>query len=167
MILRRWKPTLIAFLAILLSFSGFATIVAPNQAAAAVQTTLYASPTGSGTVCSQASPCSLEGARDQARTVNGNMTGDIIISLLDGTYTLSSTFQLTESATVHDSGTNGYNVIYQADPGSHPVISGGQQITGWTQYDSVKNIYRANVGTSLNTRQLYVNGVRATAPKAP
>ena len=165
MILRRWKPTLIAFLAILLSFSGFATIVAPNQAVAAVQTTLYASPTGSGTVCSQASPCSLEGARDQARTVNGNMTGDIIISLLDGTYTLSSTFQLTESATVHDSGTNGYNVIYQADPGSHPVISGGQQITGWTQYDSVKNIYRANVGTSLNTRQLYVNGVRATRAK--
>lgn len=165
MILRRWKPTLIAFLAILLSFSGFATIVAPNQAAAAVQTTLYASPTGSGTVCSQASPCSLEGARDQARTVNGNMTGDIIISLLDGTYTLSSTFQLTESATVHDSGTNGYNVIYQAYPGSHPVISGGQQITGWTQYDSVKNIYRANVGTSLNTRQLYVNGVRATRAK--
>ena len=98
MILRRWKPTLIAFLAILLSLSGFATIVAPNQAAAAVQTTLYASPTGSGTVCSQASPCSLEGARDQARTLNGNMTGDIIISLLDGTYTLSSTFQLTESA---------------------------------------------------------------------
>jgi hypothetical protein len=162
MILRRWKPTLIAFLAILLSFSGFATIVAPNQAAAAVQTTLYASPTGSGTVCSLASPCSLTGARDAARAINGNMTGDIIIRLLDGTYTLSSTFQLTESATVHDSGTNGYNVIYQADPGSHPVISGGQQITGWTQYDSVKNIYRANVGTSLNTRQLYVNGVRAT-----
>ncbi|KRF18386.1 RICIN domain-containing protein [Paenibacillus sp. Soil787] len=165
MILRRWKPTFIAFLAIFLSFSGFATLVAPNQAVAAVQTTLYASPTGSGTVCSQASPCSLEGARDQARTVNGNMTGDIIIRLLDGTYTLSSTFQLTESATVHDSGTNGYNIIYQADPGSHPVISGGQQITGWTQYDSVKNIYRANVGTSLNTRQLYVNGVRATRAK--
>ncbi|MCD9023507.1 right-handed parallel beta-helix repeat-containing protein [Cohnella silvisoli] len=154
------KSTLTVFLVVVLALY-FIEFLLPNRASAAVQITLYASPTGSGNVCSLSAPCSLTGARDQARTLNSNMTGDIIIYLLDGTYTLSSTFQLTESSTVHDSGTNGYNIIYKANPGSSPIISGGQTITGWSLYNSGKNIYRASVGTSFDTRQLYVNGVRA------
>ena len=85
------------------------------------------------------------------------MTGDIEIILADGTYQLDTTFALTSQ----DSGTNGYSVIYKAGSGANPIISGGQTITGWTLHDSIKNIYRANVGIELQTRQLYINGVRA------
>lgn len=149
-----------------ISFAS-AVVVATSAgpAAAAIQATFYASPAGSGTTCSLAQPCSLTGARDKVRTVNASMSGDIVVYLRGGTYQLASTFTLTESASVHDSGTNGWNVIYKAYPGEAPVLSGGQTVTGWALYDGSKNIYRANVGTSLQTRQLYVNGRRATRAK--
>ena len=99
----------------------------------------------------------IQKARDVVRTINSNMTGDIIVNLRGGTHTLSSTFTLGAS----DSGNHGYNIIYQAYGGEAPVISGGQRITGWTLHDSRKHIYKASVGTSIDTRQIYVNGVRA------
>src|SRR5688572_19181848 len=73
---------------------------------------LHASPSGSGAACTEAAPCSLEGARQRVRALNANMDADIRVHLLDGTYMLATPFVLTESATEHDSGTNGYNVIY-------------------------------------------------------
>lgn len=126
------------------------------------ETVLYASPSGSGAVCSEALPCSLEGARDKVRTINDDMNGDIVVLLRGGTYARTAPFELTESIAVHDSGTNGYNVIYRAYPDETPVLSGGESIPGtaWTLHDSVSNIYKADVG-SLDTRQLYVNGQRA------
>jgi Right handed beta helix region len=133
---------------------------------AATQVTLYASPTGSGSTCSLAAPCSLVGAQAKVRTLNGNMSGDIIVELRGGTYTLSSSFTLRENSTLHDSGTNGYNVVYEAYPGEKPMISGGKTITGWSLYNSATNVYRAHVGTSLQTLQLYVNGVRANVTKS-
>src|SRR5207244_386716 len=108
-----------------------------------------ASPNGSGSLCTQAAPCSLTGAQNQVRTVNAGMTSDIVVNLRGGTYTLSAPFQLTENGSTHDSGMNGHNIIYQAYPGETPLLSGGQTITGWSLYDSSKNIYRALVGTSL------------------
>lgn len=128
-----------------------------HTAIAATQYTFYAAPTGSGSVCSFASPCSLTGAQTKVRTVNSSMSGDIVVLLRGGTYQLSSTFALDQN----DSGNNGYNVMYQAYPGETPMISGGQTITGWSQVGG-GNIWQANVGTSLQTRQLYVNGIRAT-----
>lgn len=94
------------------------------------------------------------------------MTGDIIVYLYGGTYRLDSGFQLRENSTNHDSGNGGYNIIYQAYPGQIPIISGGFQVTGWSIYDTNKNIYRAYVGTNVNSRQLYVNGVRATRSRS-
>src|SRR5262249_38513325 len=52
---------------------------------------LFASPTGSGTACTQAAPCSLIGARDQVRTMNASMTADIVVWLLGGTYAQTDT----------------------------------------------------------------------------
>src|SRR5664279_2494796 len=134
----------------------------------ALTTTFYASPAGSGTTCSQAAPCSLTAAQTKVRSSTLTMSGDIQVNLLDGLYALSSTFILTESATTHDSGTHGFNVIYQAAAGAHPIISGGKSVTGWALYDSVAGIYRAPVPVAgLQTRQLYVNGVRATRARTP
>ena len=47
-----------------------------QPASAATQTTLYASPTGSGSACSQSAPCSLAGAQAAVETMNSSMTGD-------------------------------------------------------------------------------------------
>ncbi|MGN6609823.1 MAG: right-handed parallel beta-helix repeat-containing protein [Jatrophihabitans sp.] len=137
-------------------------IVGAPIASATVQYTFFASPTGSGTTCSLAAPCSLQGARDKVRTVNTTMTGDIDVDLRGGTYSLSSTFQLTANGTIDDSGFNGNTVVYQAYPGETPVLSGGTTISGWSLYDASKNMYRAAVPSSLDTLQLYVNGAPAT-----
>jgi len=135
------------------------SICACSKSTTSAQTatvTLYASPTGSGSTCSLSSPCSLTGARNQVRTMNASMTGDIEVSLMGGTYTLTSTFELDPK----DSGENGNTVIYDAYDGQTPVLSGGQTITGWTQVDTTKNIWQATA-PGLQTRQLYINGKRA------
>jgi hypothetical protein len=83
------------------------------------------------------------------------MTGDIVVYLLGGTYTLNSTIAFTPS----DSGTNGYQIRYEAYPGQMPVLSGGTQVMGWTQYRG--SIYKAHLSRADKLRSLYVNGHRA------
>ena len=135
----------------------------PSRGEAATQYTFYAAPNGSGSTCSVAAPCSLAGVQTKVRTVNSNLTGDVVVYLRGGTYALTQPWKLTQL----DSGSGGYQVIYAAYSGEKPLISGGQSVTGWQVFDSSKNIYRANVGTSLQTRQLYVNGVRASRARGP
>jgi hypothetical protein len=98
----------------------------------------------------------IQKARDVVRTINASMSGDIIINLRGGWFVLTSPLTFTAA----DSGGNGYNVIYQAYAGEFPVISGGRQITGWTVHDAAKGIWKAPA-PALETRQLFVNGVRA------
>jgi hypothetical protein len=134
--------------------------IAAAPASARAQITLYASPTATATSgCTLKAPCSLDGAQRVVRGLTGSMTGDIVVDLRGGVYRRSTTWTFSDAA--HDSGTHGHRVIYQAYPGESPAISGGQQITGWSLHDSSKNIWSAQVGTSLRTRELYVNGVRA------
>jgi hypothetical protein len=90
------------------------------------------------------------------------MTGDIVVSLAGGTYRLSSTFQLGPQ----DSGQNGHTVSWQAAAGQTPVISGATQVTGWSQYDASRNIWRASVPAGTRSRQLWVNGVEATRARS-
>ncbi|WP_165452739.1 Ig-like domain-containing protein [Paenibacillus thalictri] len=125
-----------------------------------VQASYYVSPQGSDDHAgSAAAPFrSLSKARAAVRQLNQNMTGDIVVYLAEGTYTLDETFQLDE----RDSGSNGYKVIYKAlTPNHAPILSGGRQITGWQLHDPNKNIYKAYAGGNIETRQLYVNGARA------
>ena len=94
-------------------------------------------------------------AQTYIRSTKGNMTGDIYVYLRGGTYNLSSTINFTDL----DSGTDGYYVRYVAYNNEKPVLSGGQQITGWTPVPG-KNFYQASC--NINTlAQLYVNGNRA------
>jgi hypothetical protein len=105
----------------------------------------------------------LQHARDVVRTLNQNMTGDLTVELLSGTYRLTAPLDLTAA----DSGSNGHRVIWTAAPGADPVISGGEQITGWQLSDPTKGIWSAPAPTGLQTRQLYVNGLRAQRAAGP
>jgi hypothetical protein len=101
----------------------------------------------------------LERARDAVRAVSNEQepSEDIAVYLRGGTYRLEQSLVLDG----RDSGRNGFDVVYRAAPGEHPVISGSIRVTDWSLYDPVSGIYRAHVG-QRETRQLYVNGSRAT-----
>ena len=93
---------------------------------------------------------------------NKNMRGNIYVLLKGGVHYMNKTLNLTAA----DSGTNGYNIIYTSYGDEEAVLSGGEsKVLDWSLYDNEKGIYRAYVG-HLNTRQMYVNGVRATRAKS-
>ena len=141
--------------------TAVALLAAPAVAAADSPTTgpppteLVASPTGQGTSCTQAAPCSLTTAQQQARTLDANMHSNIVVTLEDGTYDLS---QHTLAFGPQDSGTNGHTVVYAAAPGAHPIISGGRAVTGWHLVPGSTSTWTASVPAGFDTRQLYING---------
>jgi hypothetical protein len=150
---------LVGTLALAVGATGFLT-AGPAQAAAPADPGaryLYASPDGTGSACAQDDACSLTEAQAQVRKFNQNMQHDIVVQLADGTYSLSKPLTFTAA----DSGHNGHQVRWQAAPGAHPVLSGGRTVSGWSLSDAAHNIWSARVPADLNTRQLYVNGVRA------
>ncbi|WP_433200558.1 RICIN domain-containing protein [Dactylosporangium sp. CS-047395] len=150
------RPRLTLAAAGLLAAGALAVLAPPARAA--VMTTLSVSPSGSGTACTSAQPCSLTQAQANVRAAAPGMTGDIVVQLAGGTYTLGAPLTFTAA----DSGANGYTVSWQAASGAKPVLSGSRRITGWTVADSGQNIWKASVGTGFDTRQLYVDGRIAT-----
>lgn len=102
----------------------------------------------------------IERARDIVRTVNDSMTGDIIVHLRGGIYSLSQAITFD----AQDSGTNGFRVIYRNYPHEEPILDGGSRISGWTFVSN--GIYSADVG-SLEFLQLYVNNRPAQRARHP
>jgi hypothetical protein len=137
--------------------AGAAAVVVSAGAALADATTVYASPSGAGSACTSTDPCSLPGAQAVVRTMVAGMSSDSVVQFADGVYRVSAPLRFTDA----DSGTNGHTVFWQAAAGAHPVVSGARQVSGWSQADASRNIWRANVGTGFDTRQLYVNGAVA------
>ncbi len=106
----------------------------------------------------------VQRAQEAVRASTASMDKDIVVNLHAGTHVLAEPLVLSDAA--GDSGENGHRVIYQAY-GWGPleqepvVLSGGRSVTGWELDDEARNIWRAEVG-DLDTRQLYVDGKRAT-----
>lgn len=130
-----------------------ALLLAPAAQAAPGTRTLYAAPDGHGTSCTVARPCTPEGARDRARTETGH---DVRVLLKNGTYKLDQPLELGAA----DSGKDGRTVTWSAAPGARPVLSGGQDITGWQQ--NADGTWTAGVPAGVTPRQLFVDGRRAT-----
>jgi len=86
-----------------------AVLVAPPASAAA--TTLYVSPSGTGTTCSDTKPCALTQAQAAVRSLNDAMSDDIVVQLADGVYRLPAPLRLTAD----DSGSNGHTGRAQAN----------------------------------------------------
>lgn len=140
------------------TLAAAAAVTALPLPALAATVVVYAAPSGSGAACTATAPCSLTAAQSAARSLTGSMSGDVVVQLADGVYRQSSPLRLTAA----DSGQNGYRVLWQAAPAAHPVITGARAVTGWSLADSGRNIWRANVGAGIDSRQLYVNGAVAT-----
>ena len=100
----------------------------------------------------------LEKAKEKVAAINDEMTSDIVVYLMGGTYFLDETLTFTSE----DSGTNGYQVRYEAYKDTSPVISGGIVLdNGWGMHDASKNIYKTTVPRNLDFRQLYINDQKA------
>ncbi len=132
-------------------------VLTSTAALAEVQATMHVAPDGNdqhpGT---EAKPlATLERARDTVRTLTKDMTGDIVVVLHGGVYPIEKTLVF-EAA---DSGKEGHNVIYKAQDGQTPILSGGKAVVGWRKGD--KGIFSAPAPIA-DFRQLYVDGVRAT-----
>ncbi len=140
-----------------LFLAWLACLLAPAVALPAAGTRWYVAPGGSdANPGTEARPfATIEQARQAVRAVNRDMTGDLVVVLRGGTYQIGRTITFEAD----DSGTNGHNVIYQAQPGEMPILSGGKPVTGW-QPDE-KGRWKAPAPVE-NFRQLYVNGARAT-----
>ena len=96
--------------------------------------------------------------------ITANMTSHVAVYLRGGTYARSSTLTLGPG----DSGQNGHTVTYQAYSGEVPILSGAVQVTGFSQYDATKKIWRAPIPgvKGVVGRQLFVNGVRAVRARS-
>ena len=114
----------------------------------------YTSPTGSGTTCAVAEPCSITQAQTAVRAFAGALRADAVVELGDGTYALGAPLRFGEN----DSGTAGHPVVWRAAAGAHPILSGAKKITGWTLSDAGRNIWKASAPGAFATRQLYVDG---------
>ena len=136
------------------------TVTAPT-----VAMTIYAAPngsdTGTGTVSDKVS---LKRAMELVAAGNDNMTGNIEVILEDGYYQRTETLAFTDT----HSGTNGYSVIWKAAEGAEPIIGGGIFLDGsaFSKWSENEAIYVANVPAGTDTRQLFVNNVRATRARS-
>ena len=78
------------------------------------------------------------------------MTGDIEVILADGYYNQTQTFALNEK----DGGTNQHYVVYRHEGEGEAVIGGKRDITGFTVYDTAKNIYVADAADPVSYTHL-------------
>ncbi|WJH35482.1 Ig-like domain-containing protein [Paenibacillus sp. CC-CFT747] len=101
-------------------------------------------------------------AQEAVRALSAAMKGDIVVNLREGTYTLDRAL----SFGPEDSGRNGFFVTYRSYPGEKAVISGGQTIRGWEPHNEARTVYQAYVGHDLQTRQLFVDGIRAVRARS-
>ncbi|HUN36509.1 MAG TPA: fibronectin type III domain-containing protein [Trebonia sp.] len=161
-----WRPfTVVTALGIaaagLAGLSAGAALAAPRPGVI-----IYVSPHGSDT-SSGSSPgravATLGRAQQLVRSLDADMHSDITVELESGTYRLDQPLTLGAP----DSGTNGYDVVWTAAPGAHPVVSGAQRVSGWHLSDPAKGIWAATVPAGVQTRQFYVNGVRADLASGP
>ncbi|MGO9027184.1 MAG: right-handed parallel beta-helix repeat-containing protein [Acidimicrobiales bacterium] len=91
------------------------------------------------------------------------MSSDLTIHLAAGTYDLTGPLTLGSQ----DSGQHGHTIVWQGAPGGASVISGGVTISGWRPPQDGSGIWTASVPATLQTRQLYVDGMRAQLAQGP
>lgn len=148
------KKIIASIVALVISVMGnidFAGVIIKNEN---IMAEYYVSLSGddNGNGSKEAPFATVERARDEVRKQTKNMTGDIVVHIESGTYTLEETLGFDE----RDSASNGFAVRYVGD--GEVVLSGGKEVSGFSLYDEEKNIYSAKVPENSSFRQVYVNG---------
>ena len=168
---------LAATLALVAALPTISCIRKGNDAVATPAAVLYVAPNGND-AWSGALPepnakgtdgpfATLERARDILRALGakGEPNGPTVVRLRGGVYRRTEPFVLTPAY----SGTEASPVVYEAQPGEQPVISGGRVIAGWRKGDGP--LWMADVpdvkAGKWNFRQLFVNGTRRERPRFP
>ncbi len=129
----------------------------------------HVSPSGSdaGNGSDEQPFATLQRAQQAVRELlaSGPQETDIVVLIGDGLYTLDATWTFDE----RDSGRDGHTVHYQAAPGAEPVISGGMAVSGWQAVTNPgielapgTTLWKASVAPGTETRQLFIDGERAT-----
>lgn len=144
------------FLCICLVFLLFFPLVGNRGYCSTTYKELYVSPVGyDSNTGSIGSPFKTLGrAKEEVRRLRASMTGDIIVYFREGVYELEKPIRFDE----HDSGCNGFKVIYRPYQNEQVLISGGRRVTGWQK--TGKNLWTADLYMD-HLRQLYINGEKA------
>ena len=93
----------------------------------------------------------IEHARDVIRTISSNMQSSIMVYVHGGTYSISQPIQFT----TNDSGQNGYDIIYRAEEGENPILSGGINVVGWEKVPN-SQLWKTTLQDVKGFRQLYI-----------
>ena len=138
------------------------TVTEPN-----VMATIYLAPNGTGDGSSTANAASITRAQELiAAAKRSGMTGNIEVLLAGGYYRLDSTLALNEAS----GGDGKFSVVWKAAEGAKPVIGSAYHLSGtqFTKYSGSgsKSIYVADVPAGTESRQLFVNNVRATRARS-
>ncbi|TDC21803.1 right-handed parallel beta-helix repeat-containing protein [Streptomyces sp. 8K308] len=155
--------TSLAAAAAALATGVITAVPAPQAHAAAPHHTLVVAPAGAemaddGGPGTMGKPlATLAEAQRRARELAARADADVTVILLDGAYRLSEPLRFDAA----DSGRDGHTVAWRAAPGASPVLTGAEPVTGWELDDPTTGVYRADVGTGFDTRQLYVDGALA------
>jgi len=104
---------------------------------------------------------SLFKAQEAARSMIPTMTGDVVVNLRGGDYSLNRTLVFNNQ----DSGRNGHQVIYRSYGNEQAKLHVGTPVTGWQSVPG-KPYYKANVGVQTFGR-LYENGEAALIARYP
>lgn len=143
--------------ALALGVPGSST-AAGTDAADAHSADVYVSPTGDDHAqgIARHPVKTLQRARDLARARAAHADGDLTVHLASGTYRTEKPLVLD----ARDSGRDGHRIIWQGTGST--VISGGRKVEGWRPVHGRPGLYSAPAPQGLtDTRQLYVDGVRA------
>jgi hypothetical protein len=143
---RALRPVLVAVASAATATAGLVAVATTDAAAASDYVIVVVPPGGTQPSGSFNQVVASIGAAKTAVEQN-NSSGNVTVELTSGIYRLASPLTLGTP----DGGQNGYHVIWQAYPGATPVISGAEQVSNWTLYNSGSNIWEANVGTSGGT----------------
>ncbi|MHA7247805.1 right-handed parallel beta-helix repeat-containing protein [Arthrobacter tecti] len=139
--------------ALALALAGSVAAVAPVAAAPKGELTVVVAPGGkAGAPKGDIVLPSLHAAQKVVQ--NKGKKQDVRVVLDGGTYELDEPLRFGPK----DGGANGHTVTWTSAPGEQAVLSGGEQLTGWTLHDAAKNIWVADVEPGTESRQLYVDG---------
>jgi hypothetical protein len=104
----------------------------------------------------------LERAQQLVRARDRRLTKDLTVRIASGTYRLTRPLAFD----ARDSGSGGHRVIWQGTGAG--VVSGGLRVTGWRPVPGHAGLWAAPAPQGLgDTRQLYVDGVRAQRASGP